>query len=94
MRFSTEKEIIRYPIGTQTEREPMTVSGRDFLQYSLGGELYVWRTPDQSVEIGQRSGSAYYVRIGQHILEAAFTTLHGAMRAAAKTIAPLPTPYG
>lgn len=94
MRFSTEKEIIRYPVGTEMLRPPEVVSGIGFLQYSLGGGLYVWRTPDQSVEVGQRSGGAYYVRVGQIILEAAFTTLRGAMRAAAKTVAPLPAPYG
>ena len=85
MRFSTEKEITRYPIGTQTTREPMTVSGRDFLQYSLGGDLYVWRTPDLSVEIGQRgNGGTYYVKFNLHILEASFATLRGAMQAAVK----------
>ena len=85
MKYSVEKDIMRYPAGVETDRPPEKVSGIGFLYYDLGGGLYVWRTPDQSVEVGQRGGT-YYVKVNSHILEGTFTTLHGAMRAAVKTL--------
>jgi hypothetical protein len=87
VKYSVEKDIVRYPAGVETDRPPESVSGIRFLYYDLGGGLYVWRTPEQSAEVGQRGGGGtYYVRVNGHILEGTFTTLHGAMRAAVKTL--------
>lgn len=88
MKYSTEKDIIRYPAaGVETLRPPQVVSGIGFLYYDLGNGLYVWRTPDQLNEVGQRgAGGTYYAKTGAHILEASFIRLHDAMRAVVATL--------
>lgn len=94
MRFTVEKEIVRYPAGVETARPPQTVSGIGFLQYNLGGGLLVWRTPDQTAEVGLRGGGAtYYVRINGIIANRSFTTLRSAMQAAVALMSPASTPY-
>lgn len=79
--------------GTETGRPEVVVSGVPFLYYSLGGGLYVWRTPDQSIEVGRRGGGGtFYCKIKGHILEATFLTMQSAARAGAKTLQPYVDP--
>jgi|KBSMisStaDraftv2_1062788.scaffolds.fasta_scaffold1527286_2 hypothetical protein len=89
MKFSVEKEITLYPaVGEETSRPPVTVSGIGWLYYRLGNGLFVWRTPDQQNEVGRRGtlGGTFYARVGDHILEASFVSLHDAMRAVSRTL--------
>jgi hypothetical protein len=92
MRFSVEKEIVRYPVGEETNHAPERVSNVGFLQYNLGGGIFVWRSPDGVAEIGQRGGS-YYVRINGVLVVASYSTLRGAMQAAAIMLPPHPDQY-
>jgi hypothetical protein len=79
MRFSTLDEIMRYPPGTQTGRPAEVVSGVPFNYYDLGTGIYVWRTADLRLEVGNM-GAGYYGKVDYRILEQAFNSLHTAMR--------------
>ena len=89
MKYSVEDEIMRHPAGTETDRPPVTVSGASFLYYDIGGGRRVWRTPDQTCEVGRRGGGgAYYAKINGHIVEQTFHTRNEAMRLVASTLTP------
>lgn len=81
MKYSVEKDIMRYPAGEETPRAPMVVNGIGFLFYRLGGGLYVWRTPNGQGEVGRKGGGGtLYAKVNGHIIENAYHKLTDAMR--------------
>ncbi len=79
MKYSTEWEILNYPVGTETTNPKVAVGGYDFYVFDIGSGRFVWRTRDLGMEVG-RFGSSYYGKVLYHLLEPMFATEKQAMR--------------
>ena len=79
MRFSSIDAIMRYPLGEETTRPAVVVDGVEFCYWNLGSGIYVWRSPDRELEIGDLGGG-YYGRVRYRVLDQDFSSLRGTMR--------------
>jgi len=85
MKVTTENNIMRRPVGSeQTGYPAITYEGVTFNRYSVRPGEYVWRTSDNTLEVGRRypTGSVFYVRVNGVIIEKAFATRESAIKQA------------
>jgi hypothetical protein len=79
VKYSVEKDILRYPSGVETSRAPVTIGAENFYYFDIGGGRYVWRTRNEMLEVG-RIGGGWYGKVMFRLLEGVFETTHQAMR--------------
>lgn len=87
MKDSNEDRIMRRGPGTPVNYPPEVVGGVTWKAYRIDFEEVVWRPQDDPVtgprdlEVGRRGKQAvFYARVGEVIIDQAFSTRRDAMR--------------